>query len=81
MAQRHEQHSDLTMLAMAIAEQRSALLLGDEDLTVDDLRKINEEEGFTFTRSGGLGSTLVVSEYHLEDSQIETVLRMSDQYL
>lgn len=73
--------SDLRMLAVAIAGQRSALLLGDEDLTVEDLRRINEGEGFTFIRDGGIGSTLVVSEYHVEDADLETVLRMSEEYL
>lgn len=73
--------SDLTLIAQAIAGQRSALLLGDEDLTLDDLRHINETSGFTFERYVAPDRTLRVSEYHLTETEIERVLRESDQYL
>lgn len=73
--------SDLTLVAQAIASQRSALLTYDDDLSLEDCRAINETSGFSFERFLAPDRTLRVEEYHLTDAELEIAYRRSDDLL
>lgn len=73
--------TDLTLVAQAIASQRSALLAYGDDLTFAQCRAINETSGFTFERDAGQGRILRVAEYHLTDTDLETAYRRSWDFL